>query len=240
MKKVLITGATGGIGSSLAKFFYDKGYFLLLVGRNLKRLDELSKTFQSNCKVFVCDFFNEESVCKMAQNILEEFSLVEVLINNAGLTDDQLFIRMNSKNWDDVINVNLKSNFLLTNRLIRPMIKNRWGRIINITSVVCHTGNAGQANYCASKSGIIGMSKSVAHEVAKKGITVNCISPGFIETEMTLKLNVEQKENILKKIPMGKVGKVEDIANCALFLASNSANYITGQTIHVNGGITMV
>ncbi len=240
MKKVLITGATGGIGSSLAKFFYDKGYFLLLVGRNSKRLDELSKTFQSNCKVFVCDFFNEESVCKMAQNILEEFSLVEVLINNAGLTDDQLFIRMNSKNWDDVINVNLKSNFLLTNRLIRPMIKNRWGRIINITSVVCHTGNAGQANYCASKSGIIGMSKSVAHEVAKKGITVNCISPGFIETEMTLKLNVEQKENILKKIPMGKVGKVEDIANCALFLASNSANYITGQTIHVNGGITMV
>lgn len=240
MKKVLITGATGGIGSSLAKFFYDKGYFLLLVGRNSKRLDELSKTFQSNCKVFVCDFFNEESVCKMAQNILDEFSLVEVLINNAGLTDDQLFIRMNSKNWDDVINVNLKSNFLLTNRLIRPMIKNRWGRIINITSVVCHTGNAGQANYCASKSGIIGMSKSVAHEVAKKGITVNCISPGFIETEMTLKLNVEQKENILKKIPMGKVGKVEDIANCALFLASNSANYITGQTIHVNGGITMV
>lgn len=240
MKKVLITGATGGIGSSLAKFFYDKGYFLLLVGRNSKRLDELSKTFQSNCKVFVCDFFNEESVCKMAQNILEEFSLVEVLINNAGLTDDQLFIRMNSKNWDDVINVNLKSNFLLTNRLIRPMIKNRWGRIINITSVVCHTGNAGQANYCASKSGIIGMSKSVAHEVAKKGITVNCISPGFIETEMTLKLNVEQKENILKKIPMGKVGKVEDIANCALFLASNSASYITGQTIHVNGGITMV
>lgn len=240
MKKVLITGATGGIGKSLVDVFYKAGYFVILIARNKEKLNKLSEKYKKNCKTFVCNLSDEEAVKTMAKQILEEFSVVDVLINNAGVTDDQLFIKMDSYKWDTVINLNLKSNFVLTNKLIRPMIKNKWGRIINITSVVCHTGNPGQANYCASKSGIIGMSKSIAIEVAKKGVTVNCISPGFIETEMTLKLNDDQKENILKKIPMGKVGKVEDVANCAIFLASSASEYITGQTIHVNGGITMI
>ena len=240
MKKVLITGATGGIGKSLVDVFYKAGYFVILIARNKEKLNKLSEKYKKNCKTFVCNLSDEEAVKAMAKQILEEFSVVDVLINNAGVTDDQLFIKMDSYKWDTVINLNLKSNFVLTNKLIRPMIKNKWGRIINITSVVCHTGNPGQANYCASKSGIIGMSKSIAMEVAKKGVTVNCISPGFIETEMTLKLNDDQKENILKKIPMGKVGKVEDVANCAIFLASSASEYITGQTIHVNGGITMI
>ena len=240
MKKVLITGATGGIGKSLVDVFYKAGYFVILIARNKEKLNKLSEKYKKNCKTFVCNLSDEEAVKTMAKQILEEFSVVDVLINNAGVTDDQLFIKMDSSKWDTVINLNLKSNFVLTNKLIRPMIKNKWGRIINITSVVCHTGNPGQANYCASKSGIIGMSKSIAIEVAKKGVTVNCISPGFIETEMTLKLNDDQKENILKKIPMGKVGKVEDVANCAIFLASSASEYITGQTIHVNGGITMI
>ena len=240
MKKVLITGATGGIGKSLVDVFYKAGYFVILIARNKEKLNKLSEKYKKNCKTFVCNLSDEEAVKTMAKQILEEFSVVDVLINNAGVTDDQLFIKMDSYKWDTVINLNLKSNFVLTNKLIRPMIKNKWGRIINITSVVCHTGNPGQANYCASKSGIIGMSKSIAMEVAKKGVTVNCISPGFIETEMTLKLNDDQKENILKKIPMGKVGKVEDVANCAIFLASSASEYITGQTIHVNGGITMI
>ena len=240
MKKVLITGATGGIGKSLVDVFYKAGYFVILIARNKEKLNKLSEKYKKNCKPFVCNLSDEEAVKTMAKQILEEFSVVDVLINNAGVTDDQLFIKMDSSKWDTVINLNLKSNFVLTNKLIRPMIKNKWGRIINITSVVCHTGNPGQANYCASKSGIIGMSKSIAMEVAKKGVTVNCISPGFIETEMTLKLNDDQKENILKKIPMGKVGKVEDVANCAIFLASSASEYITGQTIHVNGGITMI
>ena len=240
MKKVLITGATGGIGKSLVDVFYKAGYFVILIARNKEKLNKLSEKYKKNCKTFVCNLSDEEAVKTMEKQILEEFSVVDVLINNAGVTDDQLFIKMDSYKWDTVINLNLKSNFVLTNKLIRPMIKNKWGRIINITSVVCHTGNPGQANYCASKSGIIGMSKSIAMEVAKKGVTVNCISPGFIETEMTLKLNDDQKENILKKIPMGKVGKVEDVANCAIFLASSASEYITGQTIHVNGGITMI
>lgn len=240
MKKVLITGATGGIGKSLVDVFYKAGYFVILIARNKEKLNKLSEKYNKNCKTFVCNLSDEEAIKTMAKQILEEFSVVDVLINNAGVTDDQLFIKMDSSKWDTVINLNLKSNFILTNKLIRPMIKNKWGRIINITSVVCHTGNPGQANYCASKSGIIGMSKSIAMEVAKKGVTVNCISPGFIETEMTLKLNDDQKENILKKIPMGKVGKVEDVANCAIFLASSTSEYITGQTIHVNGGITMI
>ena len=147
---------------------------------------------------------------------------------------------MDEKKWDNVLNTNLKSNFYLTNFFIKEMLKNRWGRIINITSVVCHTGNPGQSNYCASKAAIIGMSKSIAMEVAKRGITVNCISPGFIETSMTKSLNDDQKENILSNIPMAKIGKPEDVANSAIFLASDNSEYITGQTIHVNGGITMI
>ena len=240
MKKVLITGATGGIGKSLAEQFHKSGYFVLLIGRNEEKLNNLSMNLKKNFKVFSCDLNDESSIKDLCNNILDEFKLIDVLINNAGITNDGLFMKMGVDQWDSVLNVNLRSNFLLTNELIRPMIRNRWGRIINITSVVGHSGNPGQANYCASKAGVIGMSKSIAQEVAKRGITVNCISPGFIETDMTSKLNEEQKSNILKNIPMYKAGKPEDISNCALFLASDHSEYITGQTIHVNGGISMI
>ena len=172
--------------------------------------------------------------------MLSESIEIDILVNNAGITDDSLFIRMTVDKWQKVIETNLTANFNLTNFISKQMIKKRWGRIINITSVVGHTGNVGQANYCASKLGVIGMSKSIALELAKRNITVNCISPGFIETNMTASLSQDQKDNILKKIPLEKIGSPEDIAYSVRFLASNESGYITGETIHVNGGLAML
>jgi 3-oxoacyl-[acyl-carrier protein] reductase len=240
LKKVLITGASGGIGEQLAKKFHDEGYFVILSGRNSSRLQKVTKSFKKNFDIFSCDLDSSKDIKVFCKNIENKHKRVDILINNAGITDDSLFIRMDEKKWDNVLNTNLKSNFYLTNFFIKGMLKNKWGRIINITSVVCHTGNPGQSNYCASKAAIVGMSKSIAMEVAKRGITVNCISPGFIETSMTESLNEKQKENILSNIPMAKIGKPEDVANSAIFLASDNSEYITGQTIHVNGGITMI
>ena len=238
-KNVIVTGATGGIGKAICSIF-SKDFNIFVIGRDLSRLKVLSQENKAIKGFFSCDLKDHNGIGKVIQKILNEFSSIDILVNNAGATDDSLFIRMDREKWQNVIDTNLNSNFFLTNLVARNMIKKRWGRIINITSIVGHTGNVGQANYSASKSGIIGMSKSIALELAKRNITVNCISPGFIETKMTNVLSEEQKEKILNQIPTGKIGSPEDVANSVFFLASDGAAYITGQTIHVNGGMTMI
>ena len=239
VKNVLITGATGGIGLDLSESFYKKGYSVILLGRNNKKLKEVCNSISEKITYYQCDLRDEKEINSVSTKIINDIGTIDILVNNAGVTDDSLFIRMGIEKWKAVIDTNLNANFILTNSIIKPMIKSRWGRIINITSIVCHTGNPGQSNYCASKAGIIGMSKSLAHEVAKRGITVNCISPGFIETKMTGVLSEEIKNNILKKIPMGRIGKAKDISDLALYLSSEKSSYITGQTFHVNGGMSM-
>lgn len=239
VKNVLITGATGGIGLDLSESFYKKGYSVILLGRNNKKLKEVCNSISEKIIYYQCDLRDEKEINSVSTKIINDIGTIDILVNNAGVTDDSLFIRMGIEKWKAVIDTNLNANFILTNSIIKPMIKSRWGRIINITSIVCHTGNPGQSNYCASKAGIIGMSKSLAHEVAKRGITVNCISPGFIETKMTGVLSEEIKNNILRKIPMGRIGKAKDISDLALYLSSEKSSYITGQTFHVNGGMSM-
>ena len=240
MKKVLITGASGGIGKSVAKYFYEKGYFVILCGRNESKIKEITKSWKNHYAIFTFDLSQKNKINEFCNQVTKSHENVDILINNAGITDDNLFLRMKYDQWVKVLDINLNSNFLITNFFIKQMLKKKWGRVINITSVVGHSGNAGQTNYCASKSAIIGMSKSLALEVAKRGITINCISPGFIQTSMTESLNEQQQDAIIKSIPVGKVGQPEDIAGCALFLASECSSYITGQTFHVNGGLLMV
>ncbi len=234
-KNVLITGATGGIGEEICKVF-SRDYRLIVLGRNKEKLSNLKKKYDSIFHSIVCDLDNQNEI-KLKIEAIDES--VDILVNNAGITDDSIFLRMTDEKWSSVINTNLNSTFFLTNLIVKKMIKQKWGRIINITSVVGHTGNFGQSNYCASKAAIIGMSKSIALELAKRNITVNCISPGFIETSMTNVLSAEQKELILNKIPMAKIGEPQDVANCVFYLASEGAKYITGETIHVNGGMLM-
>ena len=238
-KTALVTGATGSIGRAIVDVL-SKNFSLVLAARNEKKLDELSSKNNSVIKNLRCDLSKIEDIKALIQNINNDSITVDVLVNNAGINDDSLFLRMTPEKWEGVIRTNLTSNFLLTSQISKQMIKKRWGRIINITSVVGHTGNLGQANYCASKAGIIGMSKSVALELAKRDVTVNCISPGFIESNMTDLLSDNQKEIILKKIPLEKIGSPYDVAHCVKFLASDESRYITGETIHVNGGLAML
>jgi len=238
-KNALITGATGGIGLAIVKVL-SKKFNLILVARNEKKLDEISSKNSSVLKCMKCDLSDVNEIKILTQKIIKDKINVDILVNNAGINNDSLFLRMNSDKWEDVIKTNLTSNFHLTNQISKLMIKQRWGRIINITSVVGHTGNLGQANYSASKAGIIGMSKSIALELAKRNITVNCISPGFIESNMTDLLSENQKESILKKIPLESIGSPYDVAYCVNFLASEESRYITGETIHVNGGLAML
>ena len=240
MKKILLTGGTGGIGKSLARDFNANGYYVIVTGRNKDRFDEIDFKNPSKTDFFTCDLSIKEQLSSCLEKIIQKHPLIEILINNAGVTEDSLFLRMDFQKWQNVIDINLNTTFQITNFFLKQMVKNRWGRVINITSVVGHTGNIGQANYCASKMGIIGMSKSLALEVAKRGITINCISPGFIDTKMTQGLDENTKKLILEKIPLGKIGEPRDISNCALFIASENSNYITGQTFHVNGGLTMI
>ena len=239
MKKALITGATGGIGLEICKFL-GNDHEIYILGRNEEKLINISNKFSFIKEYFVCDI----SEIKSLQDFFEKISMknlqIDVLVNNAGVTDDSLFLRMDYKKWNKVINTNLNSNFMISNFFSKQMIKKKWGRIVNITSVVGHTGNAGQSNYTASKAGVIGMTKSIAIELAKRNITVNSISPGFIDTEMTASLSDEQKDFIKNKIPLARIGKPEDVAYCVKFLVSDQANYITGQTIHVNGGLAML
>ena len=237
-KKILITGATGGIGHSLVKKFYDLESSILATGTNEDKLDQLKKEFK-NIKIKSFKLDQHSEIEKFINSCHSELGDIDVLINNAGITLDNLAIRLTDENWKKVIDINLTSTFLMCKQTIKKMLKNKKGKIINITSIVAHTGDLGQANYAASKAGIIGFSKSLAIEYAKKKINVNCISPGFIKTEMTDKINDEFKKILISKIPSGDLGKGEDIASCAAFLASEMSDYITGETIHVNGGMYM-
>ena len=239
MKKALITGATGGIGLEICKFL-GNDHEIYILGRNEEKLQNLSNKFSFIKEYFVCDISESESLADFFKKISTKNLQIDVLVNNAGVTDDSLFLRMDLKKWNKVINTNLNSNFMISNFFSKQMIRKKWGRIVNITSVVGHTGNAGQSNYTASKAGVIGMTKSIAIELAKRNITVNSISPGFIDTEMTASLSDEQKNFIKNKIPLARIGRPEDVAYCVKFLVSDQANYITGQTIHVNGGLAML
>ncbi len=237
-KKVLITGATGGIGNSLVKKFTDLGATILATGTNEEKLNKL-KTNYKNLKIIKFKLDNHPDIENFINECFNELKGLDVLINNAGITSDNLSLRLTENDWKKVIDINLTSTFLMCKFAIKKMLKNKYGKIINITSIVGHTGNIGQSNYAASKSGIIGFSKSLAQEYARKKININCVSPGFIKTEMTDKINDDFKTKLLEKIPSGYLGTGEDVSNTVAFLASNWSDYITGETIHVNGGMYM-
>ncbi len=239
-KKVLITGATGGIGQSIAQIFSENGAVVGLSGTREEKLQELSSNIAGETHIFPCNLSNSEEVEALFDKAEAAMGQVDILICNAGITKDNLILRMKNDDWDSVIDINLKSTFLLNRAAIKKMIRRKNGRIINISSIVAFSGNPGQANYVASKAGMVGMSKSFAAEVASRGVTVNSIAPGFIRTAMTDILTDQQKDNILQSIPSGKMGTPEDIAAGALFLASDQAGYINGQTLHINGGMLMV
>ena len=237
-KKILITGATGGIGNSLLEKFNSFGAKIVATGTNEEKLDKITKSF-SNITVKKFDLSEHSKIQEFIEKIFSELNGIDVLINNAGINRDNLSLRLSEEEWKKVIDVNLTSTFLTCKFLIKKMLKQKKGKIINITSIVGHTGNIGQANYAASKAGIVAFTKSLALEYAKKNININCISPGFIETEMTAKIKDEHKQLLISKIPSGRLGKPEDVSNCAAFLASNLSDYITGETIHINGGMYM-
>ena len=239
-KKVLVTGASGGIGKAIALELSLSGADLCLTGRNKSELENLQKTIGGNCQIIISDLSNSEGINNLADQAQEIMGQIDILVNNAGITKDNLFMRMSEDDWNEVININLNSIFKLTKQLIKGMIKRRFGRIINITSVIGVAGGAGQSNYSASKAGIIAMSKSLAQEVGSRSVTVNSIAPGFIETNMTAELSDDRKEDILRSISVGRLGKPDDIAGAVCFLASDKASYITGQTIHINGGMLMI
>ena len=236
-KNIIVTGATGGIGNSIIKKLHELGANVLASGTKVEKLEELKKNF-NNIKTLKFDISQIDNIESFIENASKEFDdKIDCIINNAGITQDNLAIRMNLDEWKRVIDINLTSTFLICKFAIKKMLKNKKGKIINITSVVGHTGNIGQVNYTASKAGIVAMSKSLSIEYSKKNINVNCISPGFIETAMTEKIDEKFKESIISKIPSGRLGKAEDIANAVIFLASSKSDYINGETIHVNGGL---
>ncbi len=237
-KKVLITGATGGIGQELVKKFVSLDAEVLATGTKTEKLDLIKKN-HSNVKVKKFDISDHSRIEEFIDNVSLELGGLDILVNNAGTNVDNLSLRMKNDEWKKVIDINLTSTFLLSKYSIKKMLKNKFGRVVNITSVVGHTGNLGQTNYAASKAGIIGMSKSLAIEYAKKNITVNCVSPGFIVSDMTMNIAEKVKLYLTSRIPLGKLGTGEDVSNCVAFLSSDQASYVTGETIHVNGGMYM-
>ena len=238
-KKIIVTGATGGIGNSIIKKFSELGVSVLASGSKIEKLDELKKKF-SNIKTLKFDISQSDKIENFIDDACKELGgNIDCIVNNAGVTQDNLAIRMTLDEWKKVIDINLTSTFLMCKFAIKKMLKNKKGKIINITSVVGHSGNLGQSNYSASKAGIISMSKSLSIEYAKKNININCISPGFIKTAMTEKIDEKFKEIIISKIPSARLGEPDDIANAVLFLASNQSDYINGETLHVNGGMYM-
>ena len=237
-KKILITGATGGIGNCLVEKFYNLGSKIMATGTNEDKLKNLKNKYP-NIHVEQFKLDQHDKIESFIEKTNKELDGIDILVNNAGITLDNLSIRLTEDNWKKVIDINLTSTFLMCKHTIKKMLKKKYGRIVNITSIVGHTGNLGQANYAASKAGIIAFSKSLAIEYAKKNINVNCVSPGFIKTEMTDKINEEFKKNLINKIPSGDLGTGQDVSNCVAFLASDMANYINGETIHVNGGMYM-
>lgn len=239
-KSALVTGASGGIGAAIAAGLHAAGANVGLSGTRVEPLEALASELGDRAHVLPCNLSDSAAVTELPKQAVEAMGAVDILVNNAGITRDNLFMRMSEDEWDAVLQVNLKSAMLLSKGVMRPMMKARWGRIVNITSVVGATGNPGQANYAASKAGLVGMSKSLAYEVASRGITVNCIAPGFITTAMTDKLTDDQKAAILTQVPAGRMGEVDDIAAAVRYLASDEAGYITGATLHINGGMAML
>ena len=237
-KNILITGASGGIGNALVKKFVSLGGNVLGTGTKSEKLDLIKKKYPS-IKVKRFDMSEHSRIEEFIDNVTLELGGLDILVNNAGTNLDNLSLRMKDEEWKKVIDINLTATFLLSKHAIKKMLKNKFGRIVNITSVVGHTGNSGQSNYAASKAGIIGMSKSLAIEYAKKNITINCVSPGFIVSDMTMNIAEKVKLYLTSRIPMGKLGSGEDVSNSVVFLSSNLASYITGETIHVNGGMYM-
>jgi 3-oxoacyl-[acyl-carrier protein] reductase len=237
-KNILITGASGGIGNALVKKFVSLGGNVLGGGTKAEKLDQIKKKYP-NIKVKKFNLSEHSRIEEFIDDVSLELGGLDILINNAGTNVDNLSLRMKEEEWKKVIDINLTSTFLLSKYAIKKMLKNKFGRIVNITSVVGHTGNLGQSNYAASKAGIIGMSKSFAIEYAKKNITINCVSPGFIVSDMTMNIAEKVKLYLTSRIPMGKLGTGEDVSNCVAFLSSEQASYVTGETIHVNGGMYM-
>ncbi len=239
-KNALITGASGGIGGEIAKALHAAGATVAISGTRQGPLDELAAELGDRVHVLTCNLSDADAVEALPKQAVAAMGSVDILVNNAGITRDNLFMRMSDDEWNSVLDVNLTATMRLCRGVLRGMMKARWGRIVNISSVVGTTGNPGQGNYAASKAGMIGMSKSLAYEVASRGITVNAVAPGFIQTAMTDKLNDDQKSNILTQIPAGRMGQPGDIAAAVLYLASDQAGYMTGSTLHVNGGMAMV
>ena len=238
-KNIIVTGASGGIGNSIVKKLNKAGANILASGTRIEKLEELKKNFE-NIKILKFDISQSDKIAEFIENATNELGgSLDGLVNNAGITQDNLAIRMSLEEWQKVININLTSTFLMSKFAIKKMLKSKSGKIVNITSVVGHTGNLGQANYTASKAAIVAMSKSLAIEYAKKNININCISPGFIKTAMTDNIDEKFKEVIVSKIPSARLGEPDDIANAVLFLSSDQSNYINGETIHVNGGMYM-
>ena len=236
----LVTGATGGLGNAIAKKLHQQGAIVAISGTRESVLQELAAELKDRVHVFPCNLADNESVEALVPAVEEKLGKIDVLVNNAGVTRDTLIMRMKDEDWDTVIQVNLSSAFRLSRAVTRGMMKRRYGRIVNISSVVGVAGNPGQANYCATKAGIIGLSKSLAMELSTRGITVNCVAPGFITSPMTDELPEATKEKLIGTIPVGRMGTAEEIADAVLFLSATESAYITGQTIHVNGGMLMV
>lgn len=238
-KRALVTGASGGLGRCIAKMLKTAGAEVALSGTRVEALEAVSEEL-GGAPVLPCKLDNVQDVEGLIGRAEKELSQIDILVNNAGLTRDNLLLRLKNEDFENVLDVNLKAPFLLIRHAMRGMMKRRWGRIVNISSVVGVTGNPGQANYCASKAGLIGMTKSIAQEVASRHITVNCIAPGFIASAMTDGLTDQQKNNILAAIPQGEMGSPEDIGSAVVYLSSHEARYVTGQTLHVNGGMAMI
>ena len=239
-KKALITGASGGIGGEIAKILHAAGATVALSGTRVEPLQALAAELGDRVHVLPCNLSDSEAITALAKQAAEAMGSVDILVNNAGVTRDNLFMRMSDDEWGSVLDINLTSTMRLCKGMLRGMMKARWGRIINVSSIIGATGNPGQANYAASKAGVVAMSKSLAYEVATRGITVNCVAPGFITTAMTDKLTDDQKSGILTQVPVGRMGTASEIAAAALYLASEEAAYMTGATLHINGGMAML
>ena len=238
-KKALITGASGGIGKELARVLVEYDAEVCISGRNVKELNELKESLGDKCHIVPCDLSNKNEISELVSKSEEVLGQIDILVNNAGITKDNIFLRMSDQEWEDVLNINLNSTFNILKLITKGMVKRKYGRIINISSVVGATGGAGQVNYAASKAGLIGLTKSLSQELATRNITVNCIAPGFIETPMTEKLDDNRKDRIISSIPANRIGTPKDLSSAVIFLASQESSYITGQTIHINGGLYM-
>ena len=238
-RKALITGASGGIGKEIAKVLIEHNAEVCISGRNIEELNALKESLGKKCFIVACDLSKKEEIVELVKKSDDLLGHIDILINNAGITKDNIFLRMSENEWEDVLSVNLNSTFSILKLITKGMVKRKYGRIINISSIVGVTGAAGQVNYSASKAGLIGLTKSLSQEIATRNITVNCIAPGFIETPMTEKLEVKRKDAIISSIPMNRIGTPKDLSSAIIFLASQESSYITGQTLHINGGLYM-